>query len=59
VLPALRRRGIAAALTQVLVKDARQRSIGTIFLSADSTDVARIYARVGFDTIATACTAEP
>ncbi|HKE50438.1 MAG TPA: GNAT family N-acetyltransferase, partial [Actinomycetes bacterium] len=30
-----------------------------VFLSAGSDDVARIYERVGFQRIATACIAEP
>jgi ribosomal protein S18 acetylase RimI-like enzyme len=59
VLPAFRRRGIAAALTSALVEDALRRDIGTIFLSAGDADVARVYERIGFRTIATACIAEP
>jgi ribosomal protein S18 acetylase RimI-like enzyme len=58
-LPAFRRRGIAAALTQLLVDDAHRRGIALIFLSAGDDDVARIYERVGFRRIATACIAEP
>jgi ribosomal protein S18 acetylase RimI-like enzyme len=58
VLPAFRRRGIAAALTRCLVQDAQARGIRTIFLSANDHDAARIYARVGFVTIATACIAD-
>ncbi|MBV9134909.1 MAG: GNAT family N-acetyltransferase, partial [Chloroflexi bacterium] len=59
VLPAFRRRGIAAALTRALVDDARRRNIGTVFLSAGDDNVARLYARIGFRTVATACLAEP
>jgi N-acetylglutamate synthase-like GNAT family acetyltransferase len=59
VLPAFRRRGIAAALTHRLVQDALERNVRTVFLSAGDADVARVYARVGFRTIATACAAEP
>jgi GNAT superfamily N-acetyltransferase len=58
-LPSHRRRGIAAALTRFLVQDARERGVETIFLSADSPDVARIYERAGFVTIGTAGAAEP
>jgi predicted GNAT family acetyltransferase len=50
-LPSARRRGIAAALTAALVADARGRGVATVFLGADSDDVARIYERVGFRRI--------
>jgi ribosomal protein S18 acetylase RimI-like enzyme len=59
VLPAFRRRGVAAALTHRLVNDALERGTRTVFLSAGDADVARIYERVGFVTIGTACIAEP
>jgi ribosomal protein S18 acetylase RimI-like enzyme len=58
-LPAARRRGLGAAVTAALVADARQRGVDLVFLSAGSEDVARIYGRVGFRRIATACIAEP
>jgi ribosomal protein S18 acetylase RimI-like enzyme len=58
-LPSHRRRGIGAALTSFLVQDARDRGVETIFLSADSPDVARIYERAGFRTVGTAGAAEP
>lgn len=58
-LPAFRRRGIAAALTALLAQDARRRGVRTVFLSADGEDVARVYARIGFRRIATACIGEP
>lgn len=58
VLPAFRRRGIAASLTGALVEDALQRDIGTVFLSAADAAIARVYERIGFRTIATACIAE-
>ncbi|HET6317706.1 MAG TPA: GNAT family N-acetyltransferase [Chloroflexota bacterium] len=57
-LPAFRRRGIGAALTALLVRDALQR-VRTVFLSAGDDDVARMYERVGFRRVATACIAEP
>lgn len=50
-LPAFRRRGIGAALTSFLADDARGRGVDTVFLSADTDDVARVYARLGFVTI--------
>lgn len=58
-LPAYRRRGIAAAVTALLVRDALERGVTTIYLSAGEAAVARIYAGIGFRTIATACIAEP
>jgi predicted GNAT family acetyltransferase len=57
-LPVARRRGIAAALTAALVADAAKRGVTTIFLSADSDDVARIYERAGFRRIGSAGAAE-
>jgi ribosomal protein S18 acetylase RimI-like enzyme len=56
-LPAFRRRGIATALTAVLVADALTR-VSTVFLSAGDEHVARVYERVGFRRVATACIAE-
>lgn len=58
-LPVARRRGIGAAITAALVADARRRGVEVVFLSAGSDDVAKIYERVGFQRIATACIAEP
>jgi ribosomal protein S18 acetylase RimI-like enzyme len=58
VLPAFRRRGIAAALTSHLVADAMERRIRTIFLSAGDETIGRIYERVGFRHIGSACIAE-
>ncbi len=50
-LPAYRRRGIGAALTSVLIRDAIERGIETICLSAGSQDVARVYAQAGFHQV--------
>jgi ribosomal protein S18 acetylase RimI-like enzyme len=58
-LPRMRRRGIGAAVTSVLVEDAFARGVETVFLSAGSDDVARVYARLGFRRIGTADAAEP
>ena len=55
VLPAYRRRGLAAQLTFVMARDARERGVSTVFCSAQSDDVARVYAGIGFTRIATAC----
>lgn len=57
VLPAYRRRGLAAALTFVLARDGIDRGVTTVFCSAQSSEVARIYQRVGFQPTATACIA--
>ena len=58
-LPAYRRRGIGAALVSFLVDDALRHGVRTIFLTAGDADVARMYARLGFTQIATACIAQP
>ena len=58
VLPRARRRGVGAAITHALVEDAKARGVGTIFLSADDDAVARVYERVGFVRVGTACIAE-
>ena len=57
VLPAFRRRGLAAQLTYVLAVHARRRGVTTVFCSAESADVARVYERVGFRRVGTACIA--
>jgi GNAT superfamily N-acetyltransferase len=57
-LPALRWRGIAAVLTDMLVEDAGRRGVLTVFLSAGDVAVARVYERLGFWRLATACVAE-
>jgi ribosomal protein S18 acetylase RimI-like enzyme len=59
VLPRTRRRGIGAALTAALVADAHERGARTVFLSAQDDTVARVYERVGFFRVGTACIAEP
>ena len=50
-------RGLGAAVTDTLVADAIRRGVEVIFLSADNDAVARVYERVGFQRIGTACTA--
>jgi ribosomal protein S18 acetylase RimI-like enzyme len=59
VLPRARRRGIGADITRALVEDAHSRGVGTVFLSAQDDAVARVYERVGFVRVGTACIAEP
>ncbi|MDG4832051.1 GNAT family N-acetyltransferase [Solwaraspora sp. WMMD1047] len=58
-LPSVRRRGVGAALTAALTR--RMLDLGTdlVFLSAGSEDIARVYLRVGFRRLGTACIGEP
>jgi GNAT superfamily N-acetyltransferase len=58
-LPSARRRGLGAAITAVLARAALDAGAGLVFLSAGSDDVARVYLRVGFRRVGTACIAEP
>lgn len=58
-VPAARRRGLGLAVTAVLAADARARGAELVFLSASDADVARLYGRLGFRTVATALIAEP
>jgi ribosomal protein S18 acetylase RimI-like enzyme len=59
VLPASRRQGLGAAITAALAADARARGVGTVFLSATDSTVARVYARTGFRQVGIAMIAEP
>jgi ribosomal protein S18 acetylase RimI-like enzyme len=59
VLPSSRRQGLGAAITALLARDALDRGVDTVFLSASDNAVARIYARIGFRGIGTAMIAEP
>ena len=59
VLPASRRRGLGAAVTALLARDALDRGVETVFLSASDDAVARVYARIGFREIGNAMIAEP
>lgn len=58
-LPSARRRGLAALVTARLVQDARERGAELVFIEAANDDVARIYGRLGFERVGTACIAEP
>jgi ribosomal protein S18 acetylase RimI-like enzyme len=58
-LPAFRRRGLGAAVTAELARDARAGGADTVFLSAGDDAVARMYGRLGFVRVGTACIAEP
>ncbi len=57
VLPRARRRGVGAAIAAALAADAMRQGIGTVFMSAQSETVARVYARIGFVRVGTACIA--
>ncbi|MEU6976024.1 GNAT family N-acetyltransferase [Streptomyces sp. NPDC046371] len=57
--PEARRRGLGLAVTAALIADARAAGVTTVFLTATDDTVARMYARLGFRTIATALIAEP
>ena len=59
VLPSSRRQGLGAAITALLARDALDRGVDTVFLSASDDAVARIYGRIGFREIGTAMIAEP
>ena len=58
VLPAYRRRGLAAQLTCALARHALSNGMTTVFCSAQSAAVARVYEGVGFRRVGTACAAE-
>jgi predicted GNAT family acetyltransferase len=48
---------VGAAITTTLVADALARGATTVFLSAHDDAVARIYERIGFQRVGTACVA--
>ena len=58
-LPSARRRGYASQLTATLARYALHNDANLVFLSAGDDDVARLYSRVGFRRVGTACIAEP
>ncbi|RZU77153.1 FR47-like protein [Micromonospora kangleipakensis] len=58
-LPVARRRGLGAAVTATLARELRAAGTDLIFLSAGSEEIARVYLRVGFRRVGTACIAEP
>jgi ribosomal protein S18 acetylase RimI-like enzyme len=58
-LPSARRRGYASQLTATLARHALNSGARLVFLSAGDDDVARLYTRVGFRRVGTACIAEP
>ncbi|RKN50741.1 GNAT family N-acetyltransferase [Micromonospora endolithica] len=58
-LPVARRRGLGAAVTALLARELLAAGTDVVFLSAGSEDIARVYLRVGFRRVGTACIAEP
>lgn len=58
-LPNARRRGLGAAVTAALARHAIATGAELVFLSAGSDEIARVYSRIGFRRIGTACIAEP
>lgn len=58
-LPVARRRGLGAAVTATLARVLVDAGTDLVFLSAGSEEIARVYVRVGFRRIGTACIAEP
>lgn len=58
-LPAARRRGLGAAVTATLARALVDAGTDLVFLSAGSEETARVYRRVGFTRVGTACIAEP
>ncbi len=57
-LPAFRRTGLAAAVTQLLIDDALDRGCSTVFLTASSPAVAALYSGLGFERVGTGYVAE-
>lgn len=58
-LPVARRRGLGAAVTLALARHALGHGVTLVFLSAGSDQIARVYQRVGFRRVGTACIAHP
>lgn len=56
-LPVARRRGLGAAVTLALARHALGHGVTLVFLSAGSDQIARVYQRVGFRRVGTACIA--
>jgi len=58
-LPTARNRGYASQLTASLARHGLQHGLDLIFLSSADDNVARLYSKVGFRRVGTACIAEP
>jgi len=57
-LPSARRQGLGGRITLTLAATALAAGADLVFLSAGSDEIARVYERVGFRRIGTACIAE-
>lgn len=57
-LPAMQGSGLGAAVTSALLDDATTLGVGTVFLTAASEPVARLYHRLGFRRVGTGYAAE-
>jgi ribosomal protein S18 acetylase RimI-like enzyme len=58
-LPSARRQGFGAAITAALARRLLDDGTDLVFLSAGSEEIARVYLRIGFRRVGTACIAEP
>lgn len=59
VIPRARRLGHGGEIAALLASDALRQGLRTVLLSAQDDAVARVYERVGFGRVGTACTGEP
>lgn len=57
-VPSARRQGWAGKVSEALAADAYALGVRTVFLSAATDEVARVYRRVGFMDVGTVCAAE-
>ncbi|MEV6300906.1 GNAT family N-acetyltransferase [Actinoplanes sp. NPDC051861] len=58
-LPSARGRGYASQLTATLAGRLLNSGVNLVFLSAGDDDVARLYTKIGFRRVGTACIGEP
>jgi GNAT superfamily N-acetyltransferase len=57
-LPSARRRGLGAAVSAFVARHALDHGYDLVFLGAADEAVARVYSRIGFSRVGTACIAE-
>jgi N-acetylglutamate synthase-like GNAT family acetyltransferase len=57
-LPSARRHGLGAGVTAALLADARSLGLQTVFITAPSAPVARVYEQVGFARVGIGWVAE-
>jgi hypothetical protein len=58
-IPSARREGRGTAVTTLLSREALRTGAELVFLSAASDEIARMYGRIGFRRVGTACIASP